>query len=247
MDRTAPGLYKKIFQPDETLYVQYIPEGVTDGSARPLIMVLHWGGMISRYHGLGILTGLALPALGDLGAIMVAPDCAAGDWTSPKCGMIAMKILEQVILDLPVDERKVMLMGYSIGGIGTWHIGSLHMDRFCCIMPISAPVPDLAIKTDWRIPIYVIHSDGDELFPGQQIADACERLISKGANLKLDMIGDATHFNTEDFIPAIRRAAIQVNRFWISEDQPPRQLNQQSSKYGANEDDIQPDYRYNDE
>ncbi len=223
MDKIAPGLYKKIFQPDGTLYVQYIPEGVTDGSARPLIMVLHWGGMISPYHGLGILTGLALPALGDLGAIMVAPDCAAGDWTSPQCSGNAMKILDQVTLDLPVDERKIMLMGYSIGGIGAWHIGSLHMDRFCCIMPVSAPVPELAMKSDWRIPIYVIHSHGDELFPGHQTADACDRLISKGTNLKLDMIGDATHFNTEGFIPAICRAATWVNRVWLSVDQVPRQ------------------------
>jgi len=52
-----------------------VPPGVKPGEARPLILALHPGGDRTAFYGSAFARQIVIPALGDLGAIVVAPDC----------------------------------------------------------------------------------------------------------------------------------------------------------------------------
>jgi hypothetical protein len=46
-----------------------------------------------------------------------------------------MEILDLALERYPIDENRVILTGHSMGGHGTWHIGTTHADRFAAIVP----------------------------------------------------------------------------------------------------------------
>ncbi|MFH1675907.1 MAG: alpha/beta hydrolase-fold protein, partial [bacterium] len=47
----------------------------------------------------------------------------------------AIEILDLCTETYPIDPNRVCLIGHSMGGHGTWHIGCTHADRFACIVP----------------------------------------------------------------------------------------------------------------
>jgi pimeloyl-ACP methyl ester carboxylesterase len=47
----------------------------------------------------------------------------------------AMEVLDLVQSTYPTDPNRVYLTGHSMGGHGTWHVGSLYPDRFAAIGP----------------------------------------------------------------------------------------------------------------
>ena len=49
----------------------------------------------------------------------------------------ALEVLDFALQTLPVDEDKVTLSGHSMGGHGTWHVGSTHPDKFAAMIPIA--------------------------------------------------------------------------------------------------------------
>jgi predicted peptidase len=51
-------------------------------------------------------------------------------WWSYKESSFVLKSLEYVKRNYPVDTNRVVLLGYSMGGYGTWNIGLRYTDRF---------------------------------------------------------------------------------------------------------------------
>lgn len=41
--------------------------------------------------------------------------------------------IEAVKRSYPVDERKILLRGFSMGGAGAWHLGLHHLERWCAV------------------------------------------------------------------------------------------------------------------
>ncbi|MFP6907312.1 MAG: prolyl oligopeptidase family serine peptidase [Verrucomicrobiota bacterium] len=44
-----------------------------------------------------------------------------------------LDVIEEVKRNYPIDPRRVVLMGFSMGGAGAWHIGAHYTDRFAAI------------------------------------------------------------------------------------------------------------------
>jgi len=55
---------------------------VTFDSAQEKPVALHYGGEVTPFYSKGFMTSLVEPALEDLGAIIVAPDCPSKGWTN---------------------------------------------------------------------------------------------------------------------------------------------------------------------
>jgi predicted esterase len=47
----------------------------------------------------------------------------------------ALEALEFALANYPIDPRRVYLTGHSMGGHGTWYVGTLYPDRFAAIAP----------------------------------------------------------------------------------------------------------------
>jgi len=62
---------------------------------------------------------------------MVAPDCP-----NPRLGRIpaaeaaVMALIESVLSEYSIDRRRILVIGFSLGGQGTWFHESRHSDLF---------------------------------------------------------------------------------------------------------------------
>jgi pimeloyl-ACP methyl ester carboxylesterase len=109
----------------------------------------------------------------------------------------ALEVLQLGLDELDIDRDRIYLTGHSMGGHGTWHVGSLHPDRFAAIGPSAgwisvwsyreeprgvAPTPLTALVERATLPsetlewapnldglgIYVLHGSEDDNVPPEQ-------------------------------------------------------------------------------
>jgi predicted peptidase len=84
-----------------------------------------------------------------------------------------MNVLDMVRKEFNVDERRIYLMGHSMGGAGTYYLGSKHGNVWAALAPIAPAAMGMtndrtkvlqAIK-DAGVPMLVSMGDADEAVP----------------------------------------------------------------------------------
>jgi predicted peptidase len=84
-----------------------------------------------------------------------------------------MTVLAMIRKEFNVDERRIYLMGHSMGGAGTYYLGSKHGKEFAALAPIAPAAMAMtndrtkvlqAIK-DAGVPMLVSMGDADEAVP----------------------------------------------------------------------------------
>ncbi len=90
------------------------------------------------------MKGGALPKLletQDYPFIVVSPQSDEGGWDPDALNAL----LDEVIAQYHVDEERVYVTGFSMGGFGTWTLAEAHPERFAAIAPIcGGGNPELA-------------------------------------------------------------------------------------------------------
>ncbi len=209
-----PGTHQQTIRGPNGAAIQYtisVPAGYSRATPVPLIVVLHYGGEVTPFYGRGMIDGFAAPGFRALHAILVAPDSLGGDWTTEQNGTAVPWLTRAVMTSYAVDPKKVVLSGYSMGGIGTWFIGARNQDLFTAAIPVaSAP----AGESDWKIPLYVIHSRDDEILPIAPIRDHVGKLRAGGARIEWRELGGLTHYQTGAYAPTLREAASWLDQVW---------------------------------
>jgi predicted peptidase len=120
---STPGMYNLTTQAEghTVYYTLRIPAGYDGHTALPVILCLHFGGQPSEFYGGRFLNLLPGPGFGSLAALLVAPTTAQSGWATPTGEAAAFAALAEVEQHLRVDTRRRVVMGYSMGGRGTWH------------------------------------------------------------------------------------------------------------------------------
>jgi predicted peptidase len=208
-----PGLYGLVCTGTGGRFTLSIPPG-SDGSPVPLIIVLHWGGQVTPFYGRSILSGLAAPALGELGAMMAAPDCLRDGWDNPQSESDVLKLVSYLEEHYKVDPYKNLIMGYSMGGIGVWHFVTRYPKRFTAGIALAAPAASEYLALARRVPMFVIHSRQDEYFPFEGTEQAVLQLIDQGAPVEFMPVEGATHFNTENLIKPLQNTLPWIQEIW---------------------------------
>ena len=211
----AGKITREIFNPHNLRYTFAHPASRQLNQNVPLILALHWGGFVTPFYGEGLLLGLINPALADLDAFICAPDCECGDWTDPEFEPRLLDLFDNLISTHPIDTGRILITGYSIGGIGTWEIASRNMSIFAGALPISSPVPEIAMKTDWKIPLCVIHSRQDELFAYRETRRAVSTLANSGVDIELITVEGPGHFETYGFIQPLQGAVPWIREILV--------------------------------
>jgi predicted peptidase len=217
MEQTVPSdIQEHVLQPGNQRYTLALPVGYTGDRPVPLVMALHYGGLVTPYYGNGLLIGLVEPALRGLGAIIVAPDCptTTTDWTQPQSEAYVLELLDHIQATYAIDVPKTLITGYSMGGIGTWHLAARHQQRFAAALPMAAHPPDTAVDVAWRMPLYVIHSRRDELFPLEPVEAAVGQLKARDVAIELTVLDTITHYETHRFVEPLREAAPWIEEAW---------------------------------
>ena len=96
---------------------------------------------------------------------MIAPDCPTAAWSDAAADKAVMTLINDAMRAYAIDRKRVLVVGYSMGGRGTWYMASHHQDLFTAAIPMAASTRDLSIDQLGRQPTYIIHSRADEVVP----------------------------------------------------------------------------------
>jgi predicted peptidase len=211
-----PGLHREVAPDTNQRYVLSIPDNYGGEQPVPLVLVLHyaWAGSLPDFYGQELLENVVHPALRDLGALMVAPDCLHRDWTNPESEAEVNHLLDFIDGTYGVDRGKVIVTGYSLGGIGTWYMAACNQARFAAALPMAAIVPREAMEADWSVPLYVIQSAADEIVPFELTERSVRRLQKSGVAIEFVVLEGVTHFETGRYFRPLRDAVPWIREAW---------------------------------
>lgn len=184
----------------ERTYRISMPEG-HDGKTKIGAIIFNHG---YRGTAAGLMRNRGLrKIISDLGVAFVAPKSARDDWdipNSPQKGPgkeieFFDRLKEELIAKHSVDGKKIIVSGFSAGGMMTWNLACDRGSRFAGFVPIAgtfwAPVP----KQCAELPADIIHIHGtsDKIVPlkGRPIADTHQGDVYKALKLatKSDKFG----------------------------------------------------------
>ncbi|PNH95201.1 alpha/beta hydrolase-fold protein [Vibrio diazotrophicus] len=129
-------LCKELENRFSTKFFVYLPKGYNERDEKwPLIISLHGSG--ERGTDLELLKKEGMPKLIEEGVefpfVMVFPQCEKFSAWEPD----RIKLLVDEIVDTyHVDQSRLYLTGYSLGGYGTWATAIKYPDLFAAIAPI---------------------------------------------------------------------------------------------------------------
>jgi predicted peptidase len=195
-------------------YTLALPPSFSPDLSYPLVLALHYGGQVTPYYGKGYLTNLVLPALRDLNAVMIAPDCPGAGWTDPKNESAVMELLRAIQSGYPIDSRRLLITGYSMGATGTWDFVFKHPRLFSAAIVISGMPPRGIVLKNPGTPILVIHSRDDELFPLESVRRFVQACESQEIAAELRVVAGLSHYHFNLFITALREAVPWIEKSW---------------------------------
>jgi len=203
---STPGLYNLTTQADghTVYYTLRIPAGYDGHTALPVILCLHFGGQPSEFYGGRFLNLIPIPGFGSLAAFLVAPTTAQSGWATPTGEAAAFAALAAVEQHLRVDTRRRVVMGYSMGGRGTWHLAAAFRPHFGAAIPMAGTPGEIELDTLRDLPLYVMHSEADRRVPIADAVQAVERLHAMGAPVEFARLPSGDHFEYRLVIAELR-------------------------------------------
>ena len=180
-----------------------VPAGYTASQPRPLVLALHPGGGGAPFYGDGFLRSIFLPGLRDLAPVMIAPDVPERTWTDPRSEQNVLALMAAVLDEFAIDRRRVLVVGFSLGGRGAWYLSARHPNRFTGAIVMAGrseePLDQLAV-----IPTYVIHSRDDEVVPFAQAEERARALERAGRAVRFDPLTGVGHYNMGGYVTALQ-------------------------------------------
>ena len=211
------GEILKLKDGTELRYAISLPKAARKKQPVPLIMALHyaWNGATPpANYGAEFMSLLIEPALGRLGAIIVAPVCPDQSWTVTRSEEAVLELISSLESRYEVERSKVLITGFSLGGYGTWYMAARHPEIFSAAIPMAArPMPEWVEKID-RLPLFVIHSRRDQVVPIGPTEQSMALLKKKGVPVKFLVIDDLGHYDTPGYVEYLAEAVPWVKQVW---------------------------------
>ena len=209
----SPGIHDEVLPQTGGPTIHYaisVPKGY-HGEPVPLILALHFGGD-PQGAGRAMLQILIQPALGELGAVIIAPDSLGGGWSTAVNEQGVKALLAAVEKSYAIDQKKVIVTGFSMGGQGTWYWADKYPERFSAAVPVSGtPTPSAAT---WRLPVFAVHSRDDQVQPIGPTEQRIGELKKRGINAQMVVLNGIEHFETYKFVGGLRQAVPWIQEIW---------------------------------
>ncbi|HYV36421.1 MAG TPA: GDSL-type esterase/lipase family protein [Gemmataceae bacterium] len=161
-------------------YCVFVPSKYAKDKKTPLIVVLHgllgtpqmilgYKGMtdLAEKHGYILAAPMGYNPVGWYGAKPVLKIKADPENLGELSEKDVMNVLALARKEFNVDDNRIYLMGHSMGGGGTWHLGIKYPDIWAGLAPIApATAMDPAeLKKITHIPVMLVQGDKDTLVP----------------------------------------------------------------------------------
>lgn len=212
-----PGLHKETSALADGTKVRYtvsVPKGFSRGKRSKvkyaLVLALHYGGEVTPFYGAGLIQGLVEPGLKGLGAIIVAPDSLGDQWQGGKDERYILALLDGFHKAYPIDPKRVVVTGFSMGGIGTWYYALKYPKRFSAAVPIAGQPTGKGLK----IPVFAIHSRRDATIAIEPTETRIKALEKKGHNAKIKILTDLEHFAVPSYAKHLKDVVPWLKKLW---------------------------------
>jgi len=164
----------------EMEYALFVPTTYDKAKKSPLIVALHGLGstpqQIMRYPGLTdeaekrgyiVVAPFGYNSSGWYGARTVRPKEGEPKNLAELSEKDVMNVLEIVRKEYTIDADRIYLMGHSMGGGGTWHLGIKNPDLWAALAPIAPAIfrPASDVEKIKHVPVILIQGDNDKLVP----------------------------------------------------------------------------------
>ena len=196
----------------EIPYGVYVPTTYDDARVTPLVIALHGLGSDHMYmmeynnlvelaeqHGYLVATPMGFNERGWYGSRGPGNTSRDPNALPQNLGELSEKDVMAVLAimrrDFNVDPDRTYLIGQSMGGGGTWHIGLKYPDEWAALAPMAAAIysePDVP-PAGRRLPVMLIHGAADETVDvqiGRRWAAKMEELGMEHVYLE---VPDGTH------------------------------------------------------
>lgn len=147
-------------------------------SKQPLLIGLHGGG---KDVGDGQNAASQWSSASGKGCICIFPTVTNKTdvaWNSEREELFVLELIERAKRTFSIDTNRIYVVGHSMGGFGTWSIGSIHADRFASLSANAGGVP-VNLEENWvekgmvanlfDTPIFYFHSEDDKQVPWERL------------------------------------------------------------------------------
>jgi len=181
-------------------YLLYLPNKIAEGPMLPLILFLH--GVAQRGNDLELLRPHALPELletkSDFPFIVISPQCPEhSSWDSQTAAIIAL--LDEIISEYPIDQKRIYLTGISMGGYGAWDLATKYPQRFAAAVPLCGGGTPEKAESLKNLPIWAFHGAKDEIIPMEETLSMVEAIKLYQGNIKATIYPEAGHDLTDTY------------------------------------------------
>lgn len=181
-------------------YVGFVPKSY-DGKPTRLLVGLHGCGDDARnFAEWGVSPYATRDTQDHIGVSVDGASGGDGCWAASDAEKV-LAAIDDVARCLYVHRRKVVLGGFSSGGILAYSVGLANASRFAGLLVESSALPggvDLS-KAAWRLPIaHVAHTE-DDVFPLAKVRKGWQKLRAAGFSVETAEVEGGHDGTTEDW------------------------------------------------
>ena len=199
---------------DDMAYRLALPLNYNENSSYPLSVVLHGSRQWGKDNERQLLEGLAWRVNSEYynydEFTLVPQSPTQSGWNLESNLTKVFTIIESLIRKFSIDTTRILVTGWSLGGIGTKSMISMRPDFFSAGIPVSSPAT--IFNNLKHIPFWVYHGDADAVVGSGISRQFIEKFASTGVNAILaeesteNELNDAIKENARLFYSEIKSA-----------------------------------------
>lgn len=195
---------------------------IKPGEKYPLVLFLHGAGERGADNAAQIKYLPTWMAVGEyrerFPCFLLAPQCRseklwvetprAFDRAAPRQApgpqmQVVINLLDEAIASLPIDPSRLYLTGLSMGGYGSWDLGTRLADRWAAVAPICGGGDELYADRLVNVPVWAWHGDADDVVPVARSRRMIEALCAAGGQPRYTELAGVGH---DSWTPAYTQA-----------------------------------------
>lgn len=106
---------------------------------------------------------------------------------------VVINILDEVIAEFSVDPARLYLTGLSMGGFGSWDLGTRLAERWAAVAPICGGGDELYADRLVGVPVWAWHGDADDVVPVARSRRMIEAIRAAGGEPKYSELAGVGH------------------------------------------------------
>ena len=172
-----------------------------DGNPVALVLYLHGGSSRGNDNEAQLneaAVGIIYQYLVDhnIAATFIVPQCPAGGGWTGTLRRVVNELLKSRVNAGDIDDRRIYVMGGSMGGTGTWCQLSYFPDFYAAAMPVAGNPTGMDTASVATTPVYTVMGTADNIMSIDIVEEFQTEVIAAGGTFILDVETGWTHQNT---------------------------------------------------